>query len=137
MNRNTDDYSSLFPCVGEACRIDTAKLGQAKDRIGRLLSPRVEVLEADLTVSIFGKKDCPACRETEDRVKANSPGSSAKLVFYDLDTVDGLVEGSLQNALEVPTTIIRRGEEELARWEGEAPPLPELQRYLSPIRTGL
>ena len=131
MNSNTDDYSSLFPCTGDACRIDAAKLGQVKDRIGRALSPRVEVLEADLTVRVFGKKDCPTCRETENRVKASSAGTPAKLIFYDLDTVDGLVEGSLQNALEVPTTIIRRGEEELARWEGEAPALPELQSYLS------
>ncbi len=137
MNKNTDDCSSLFPCTGEACRIDTAKLDLARDRLGRVLSPRVETGEEDLTVSVFGKKDCPTCRETENRVKASSVGTTAKLVFYDLDTVDGLVEGSLQNALEVPSTIIRRGEEELARWEGEAPPLPELQRYLSSIRTGL
>ena len=129
MSRVREDYPSLFPCADGACLIDPGKLDRARDRLETLAPPR-EAGSGGLSISVFGKKNCPTCRETEKRVKASSAETTAKLVFYDLDTVDGLVEGSLQNALEVPTTIIRRGEEELARWEGQAPPLPELKTVL-------
>ncbi len=78
-----------------------------------------------MKVKIFGKKDCNLCKaslkkfqffldkwELTERIEIN---------FYDLDTVDGLTEGSLLDALEVPTIILEKEGLEIARWEKRVP----------------
>lgn len=78
-----------------------------------------------MRVKIFGKKDCNLCKaslkkfqffldkwELTERIEIN---------FYDLDTVEGLTEGSLLDALEVPTIILEKDGLEIARWEKRVP----------------
>ncbi|MDH5173955.1 MAG: hypothetical protein OEW43_01710 [Elusimicrobiota bacterium] len=78
-----------------------------------------------MKVKIFGKKNCNLCKaslkkfqffldkwELTERIELN---------FYDLDTVDGLTEGSLLDALEVPTIILEKDGLEIARWEKRVP----------------
>jgi len=76
-------------------------------------------------VTIFSKIDCPVCDEAraiiQSCVDELGEGSALTVRHFDLDTAEGLVEGSLRNALEVPTTILEWQGEELVRWE-QAPP---------------
>ena len=77
------------------------------------------------TVYIFGKQDCAKCTTTKNKVGhyINKWGMDGKVpvVFMDMDTPDGLCEGSFRDVLKVPTTIIEQGAATLARWEGEIP----------------
>ncbi len=78
-----------------------------------------------MKVKIFGKKDCNLCkaslRKFEFFLDKWELSEKIELTFYDLDTVDGLTEGSLLDALEVPTIILEKDGMEVARWEKRVP----------------
>ena len=78
-----------------------------------------------MKVKIFGKKDCNICkaslRKFQFFLDKCELTERIKLTFYDLDTVDGLTEGSLLDALEVPTIILEKEGMEIARWEKRIP----------------
>ena len=78
-----------------------------------------------MKVKIFGKKDCNVCkasfRKFQFFLDKWELAERIELTFYDLDTVDGLTEGSLLDALEVPTIILEKDGMEVARWEKRIP----------------
>jgi len=78
-----------------------------------------------MKVKIFGKKDCNLCKASISKFKFFLDkwelAERIELAFYDLDTVDGLTEGSLLDALEVPTIILEEDGVEIARWEKRIP----------------
>ena len=53
-----------------------------------------------------------------------------KIVFYDLDTIEGLTEGSFQNAVDVPTTIFLKDGSEITRVVKEVPESEKLEKLL-------
>ncbi len=78
-----------------------------------------------MKVKIFGKKECNLCKASVKKfqffLNKWELAEKVELSFYDLDTVDGLAEGSLLDALEVPTIILEEGGVEIARWEKTVP----------------
>lgn len=56
-------------------------------------------------------------------------GSDAPLAFFDMETVDGLAEGAFYSVTKIPSTVIERGEEVLARWDGKVPLSSEFKGY--------
>ncbi len=86
-----------------------------------------------MRIKIFGKNDCSACAATKQKfeffLKKWNLEDSAEIVFYDLDTVDGLVEGSLLNAMDVPTTVLEKEGKEIARWEKAVPTSSEFKEH--------
>jgi len=78
-----------------------------------------------MKVKIFGKKDCNLCKASLKKFQFFLDkwqlAERIGIVFYDLDTVDGLTEGSLLNALEVPTIVLEKDGVEVARWEKKIP----------------
>jgi hypothetical protein len=112
-------------CLDDSCRIDPEKLRAAQARFGSSITRMVESESGEMVLIVFGKDDCPVCDEAREVIQSclNEPGVRSDLTVrhFDLDTAEGLVEGSLRNALEVPTTILECRGEELVRWEKEAP----------------
>lgn len=85
-------------------------------------------------VSIFGKQNCGKCAATKSKVdhflvKMGMIGD-VQAVFFDMDSEEGLAEGAFRDVLEVPTTIIDNGEEDVARWTAMIPDSTELQNAL-------
>ena len=78
-----------------------------------------------MKVKIFGKKECNLCKASVKKFQFFlhkwELAERVELAFYDLDTVDGLAEGSLLDALEVPTIILEKDGVEIARWEKRIP----------------
>jgi len=78
-----------------------------------------------MKVKIFGKKECNLCKASVKKFQFFLDkwelAERVELAFYDLDTVDGLAEGSLLDALEVPTIILEKDGVEIARWEKRIP----------------
>lgn len=78
-----------------------------------------------MKIRIFGKKDCAKCETTKNKfshfLDKNGYRDRAKLEFYDMDTVDGYAEGAFYDVLKIPTTMIEKENEVIARWEGEVP----------------
>jgi hypothetical protein len=44
-----------------------------------------------------------------------------ELSFYDMETVDGLAEGAFMSVSKVPTSIIEKDGQIVARWDGKVP----------------
>ena len=128
MNSMYGDRNKEFggaDCPDESCRIDPEKLRAAQARFGTSITRAVESPSGEVVLIVFGKNDCPACDEArvviQSCIDKLGVRSSVTVRHFDLDTAEGLVEGSLRNALEVPTTILEWHGEELVRWEQEAP----------------
>ena len=86
-----------------------------------------------MQVSIFGKTNCGKCLSTKKMLGHFIPkwGLADKVTveFYDMDTTDGLAEGSFYDVsvVNLPTVIIAEGEKTVARWEGHIPNTDELK----------
>lgn len=87
-----------------------------------------------MQVEIFGKQDCAKCESTKHKLEhfMAKLGVNGKIgfTFHDMDTVDGLTEGAFRDVFDVPTTIIQRDGEDVARWAGIIPPTIELKQHL-------
>ncbi len=85
-------------------------------------------------IKIFGKKDCEACQGTKEKFRLfleNLENKNLALMeFFDLDTVDGLLEGTMLDAVNPPTTIIENDGKEIKRWVGKVPLSKEIQEIL-------
>jgi len=86
-----------------------------------------------MKIKVFGKKDCAKCETTKNKlnhfIEKNNYQDSATLEFYDMDTVDGVAEGAYNDVLKIPTTLIQKQDETLARWEGEVPNSAEFKPH--------
>ncbi len=115
-------------CRDGVCRLDRSLLRAALAGPARNAPAEVP---AARSVLYFGKKECPVCLEARavlDAVLSGRAGADDR--DYDLDSVEGLIEGSLRNALEVPTVLVLHSGRETARWEGRAPGEAELRQAL-------
>jgi len=78
-----------------------------------------------MEIKVFGKHNCGKCESTKNKVnhllekwelKEKVPFS-----FVDLDTLDGLTEGTYHGVYKVPTTVVAQDQQEVARFEGDIP----------------
>ena len=87
-----------------------------------------------MKIKVFGKKNCAKCSTTKNKIahylKKNNDLPETLLEFYDLDTVDGMTEGAYSDVLKIPTTIIEKDENVLARWDGEVPNTVDFATHL-------
>ena len=93
-----------------------------------------------MEVRIFGKLNCARCETTKKKIAFFLDkwrlSDAVPVVFFDMDTMDGRAEGAFDDVVSVPTTILRRDETSLARWDGTVPDSKELMRHLevSPVQ---
>jgi len=88
-----------------------------------------------VVVSLFGKNGCARCLSTRRKIthlldRLGLQGSVV-LQYHDMETVEGLAEGMFNDVDSVPTTILRQGERDIARWDGRIPKSGELKLYLT------
>lgn len=112
-------------CPDGSCRIDMDKLRDAQARFGDNIRRNLTASAGEMVIALFSKKDCPVCEETKAVIKACidelEDQTNLTVRYFDLDTTDGLMEGSMRNALDIPTTILEWHGEEIVRWEQECP----------------
>jgi len=87
-----------------------------------------------MEILVFGKETCAKCRTTKHKIShllGNLKLSDTiPLRYYDIETVDGMVEGAWRDVLNVPTVVIDSNSSELARWSGEVPGSDEMKNIL-------
>ena len=90
-----------------------------------------------MEVQVFGKQNCGKCESTKHKVehyiRKLGVAGSVSYIFFDVDTVDGMAEGAFYDVHDVPTTIIRQGDADLARWDGVVPDSIELKQHFTGI----
>ncbi len=78
-----------------------------------------------MKVSIFGKEGCAKCQTTKNKFKhfitKLEVNEKVEIDYHDLGSIDGRAEGAYNDVSDVvlPTTIIEKDGEVVARWEGE------------------
>jgi thiol-disulfide isomerase/thioredoxin len=86
-----------------------------------------------MQIKIFGKKTCPACKSAREKFEFFldrwEVSAKPEIIFYDLDTVDGLAEGSYYDVREIPTTILEKESREITRWTKKVPLSREFKKY--------
>jgi len=82
----------------------------------------------------FVKQDCEACVNAKQKVSffLDKWGvtDSVPTTAVNLDTEDGLVEAAMIGVADVPTIIVKNGDDEVARWGRKAPQSEELKAAL-------
>jgi len=83
-------------------------------------------------VLIFGKPTCPVCKDARRKVKyfKKKKNINADILYYDMETIDGLTEGAFNEVSDVPTVIIIDNKKELVRWIKKPPVSEEFLPYL-------
>ncbi|MFC1546533.1 hypothetical protein ACFL4O_02310 [bacterium] len=86
-----------------------------------------------VTIKIFGKQDCDACKSTKGKfdlfLSRWGKTDTVEVIFFDMDTVEGLTEAAMLDAVDVPTTIIEKQGKEVARWEKKVPMSNDFKQY--------
>ncbi|MEO0098507.1 MAG: thioredoxin family protein [candidate division WOR-3 bacterium] len=86
-----------------------------------------------LSFLVFGKTGCPICKKVYQKIEyfKNKYLPEGKVIYYDLETVDGLAEGSYRDISEVPTVLLEKDGEEIGRWEKIPPTYKNLRELLN------
>ena len=88
-----------------------------------------------MKIKVFGKPGCAKCVSTKNKLKHFiakwEMTEKVELHFHDMDTVDGMAEGAYNDVLQIPTTILEKGENVVARWDGEVPNSDRVKEHLS------
>lgn len=80
-----------------------------------------------MRLEVFGKPECAKCRSSKEKLthllaKAGLT-DTVPLVFFDVDSVEGMAEGAFNDVTDnLPTVILRCDSgEAMGRWEGKVP----------------
>jgi thiol-disulfide isomerase/thioredoxin len=86
-----------------------------------------------IRVSVFGKKECDACKAAMEKVTYFSQkwgkADQTAIDFIDVETPDGLAEGAYKGVYDIPTVILEDGGEEVARWIKQVPVSKDFRQY--------
>ena len=90
-----------------------------------------------MKIKIFGKLNSAKCETTKNKFddfpEKWDCRDKVELVFFDMDTVEGMAEGAFNNVLNIPATIIEKGNRQIARWDGEVPRSEEFKTHFSDL----
>ncbi|MFH1683811.1 MAG: thioredoxin family protein [Candidatus Margulisiibacteriota bacterium] len=89
-----------------------------------------------MEVKVFGKPGCEFCKTTMKKFETflkrwNIDPEKVKLSFFDMETVDGLAEGAFYSVIKIPSTVIEKESDVLARWDGIVPLSEEFKNCFS------
>lgn len=86
-----------------------------------------------MEIKLFGTKLCPGCNMAVKRINEVIEGYDGKVAvnYYDMETVDGLMEGALNEVMKLPTIVLSSRGELVARWNGDVPEADDLRERLN------
>ncbi|MCX7703691.1 MAG: DNA methyltransferase [Planctomycetota bacterium] len=104
------------------------------EEVRRKVYHKVVLGGMEVRIRIFSRKSCPNCETVKQMVskfiESRNLHGLVKIESHDLDTVDGLAEGAYWDVMSVPTLIVMRGGNVLARWDGAVPKEEEIEKVL-------
>ena len=87
-----------------------------------------------MIIEIYGKKDCKDCEGAKNKfsafLKKWKLQDKHKIIFYDVETEEGMIEQVNNNVSKIPSIIILDGNKELKWWEGKVPLSKEFKDIL-------
>ncbi|MFA6431772.1 MAG: thioredoxin family protein [Candidatus Margulisiibacteriota bacterium] len=91
-------------------------------------------MEEQIEVKVFGKPGCEFCKTTVKKFETflgrwSITEDAVKLSFFDMETVDGMAEGAFYGVVKIPSTVIEKRADVLARWDGKVPLSEEFKEF--------
>jgi hypothetical protein len=90
-----------------------------------------------MVIEVYGKKNCSLCESAKKKIavflKKWEMTDEVEVVFRDMETVEGAAEGDFYDVFEIPTTLVKDGEEVVARWEDARIDSKELHAALTDV----
>jgi len=83
----------------------------------------------DKIVFFFEKKDCPECKKAKEILSTVKEDNDFPLVYFDIDTVEGLSKAAYYNIFEVPVILLTERGKEVKRFKG-ASEIKEIKNFL-------
>jgi glutaredoxin len=85
-----------------------------------------------MKVTIFGRKDCQACRQARQKMEYYLAKwqIDIPLEYCDMETPDGLALGAFHDVAEIPTVLLEEDGKELGRWVKFPPRSEELKELI-------
>ncbi len=82
---------------------------------------------------IYGKQSCDICHKVHEKMQYFRSHwlNEAVIDYLDMETVEGLAEGSFNNIYDIPTVVLEKGGKELGRWIRVPPTFEELKTMFS------
>ena len=82
-------------------------------------------------VKIFTKKECPRCPQAK-QLGAQMEKDGCSVLYYDVETVNGLAEATFFSVQATPTIIVEDADENvLADFRGQVPTREELLQRIN------
>ncbi|PIU83156.1 MAG: hypothetical protein COS68_05540 [Elusimicrobia bacterium CG06_land_8_20_14_3_00_38_11] len=74
---------------------------------------------SDIRIKIFGKNDCDICKKAIEKLHQYLTKIENKptVIYYDLNTLDGLTEAAIYIAFDIPTIVLEKNGCEIKRWK--------------------
>ena len=83
------------------------------------------------TIKIFTKQQCPRCPQAK-QLGAELQQEGRSVLYYDVETVDGLAEATFFSVQATPTIIVEDADENmLADFRGQVPTREELLQSIN------
>ena len=83
-----------------------------------------------MKLKLFIKKDCPNCPAAKKVVK-DLEEAGVPVEYYDVNTIDGMTEGSFYMIMATPTTVLVDGSgKEIDSWRGQPPDAEKVKSYI-------
>ena len=89
-----------------------------------------------MEIHIFGKANCDKCHFTEDKINKYLEKNSidTHVVFKDMSTPGGLVEGTLRDVSDIPSTFVVMENAVLYEVRGHVPRKEDLETMLKLLK---
>ena len=86
-------------------------------------------MASKIEIKVFGRDRHPESKianKTARDIKKKNKSNSVRHTYYDMDNVNGLVEGALYDVRFIPTTLVLLHGRVVKKWERDAPSKSEL-----------
>jgi thiol-disulfide isomerase/thioredoxin len=74
-----------------------------------------------MQIEVYGKQDCGLCEAAKKKVARYlekwEMTDEVDVVFRDMETVDGAAEGDFYDVFDIPTVLVKDGDELVDRWD--------------------
>jgi thiol-disulfide isomerase/thioredoxin len=72
-------------------------------------------------IEVYGKKECGLCDSAKKKINRLlhkwEMNEEVELVFRDMETVEGAAEGDFYDVFDIPTVLVKDGDDVVARWD--------------------
>lgn len=83
-----------------------------------------------MKLKLFTKKNCPNCPAAKKVVK-ELEAEEIPIDYFDVETIDGMTEGSFYMVMATPTTVlVDDSGKEIDSWRGQPPDAGKVKSYI-------